>query len=217
VTDSPDDRPSRRRPSRGAAPSESSSPGSSTPEPGDDPLVADPGPGFVPGTDPGTPGSEEPGIPGDGELLAALEPEVSEEQVRAFLRNLGDGLHAVAGVGDLDWVMTDADQDRLGPPIARLAARYEPLRAVAARSDEAAVAIGMGLYTWRSLLERQAVLRAREREPTAVAPEQRTPGPPAPAPPTRPPASPPAGPTIDLPDNYVPAAERLRATRPPED
>jgi hypothetical protein len=184
-----------------AAESASSSPGSST----SDPFLGDAGPGFAPGADPGSPEA--------GPDLAPLIPEVSEEQVTSLLGNIGDGVHAVAGVGELDWVMTEADLARIGPPLTRIVNRHPELAALAAHSDEAAVAIGAGLYTWRSLLERQAVLRAQSNEPRAVKRER------APAPASNggaPGAAPAPGPTIETPDDYVPAAERLRATRPPE-
>jgi hypothetical protein len=188
-----------------------------------DELIGDAGPGFVPGA---APEAEQPGQAPDEPPPIDFALEVSEEQVRAFLRNVGDGLHAVAGVGELDWVFTDTDQDRLGPPLARLSNRYPALAMVAGRSDEAAVAIGMGLYTWRSLLERQAVLKAAEQRPRATAPPSERPAPaagprPAPPPPQTPPARPPGpdgpdGPSIELPEDYVTAADRLRATRPEE-
>lgn len=164
-----------------------------------DPFVGNSGPGFAPGADPGEPGDAGPEI-------AGLIPEVSVDQVRDVLRNVGDGAHAVIGVGELDWVMTEADLARIGPPMTRIVNRHPELAAIAAHSDELAVAIGAGLYTWRSLLERQAVLRADAATPQAV--RREPPAAPAAA------AVPGGGPSI--PPDYVPAAERLRATRPPE-
>lgn len=173
-----------------------------------DPFLGDAGPGFAPGADPGDSGPEL------GPEL--LPPElVSEEQIASLLGGLGDGAHAAFGVGQLDWVMTETDLRRIGPPLTRIVNRHPELAAVAAHSDELAVAIGAGLFTWRSLLERQAVLRVRADEPQAI---KREPGPSAPAPAgeTSSPAGP-GGPVIETPLDYVPAAERLRATREPRE
>jgi hypothetical protein len=156
-----------------------------------DPFAGDPGPGFTPGAT-----AAEPGEPGDQPALPGWPDDVAEEQVRSFLMTVGDAAHAVAGVGELDWRFTEKDQDRLAPPMTRITNRYETLRAVAGHSDELAVAIGMGLWGWRSMLERRAVLEAlaEGREPPRPAPAAARPEPgprPAPAPPTRPPAAPP--------------------------
>lgn len=187
-------------PPHGGAASGNSSAASQT----SDPFIGNAGPGFAPGDDPGDPADEPE--------LAALIPQVSEDQIRSLLGNVGDGAHALVGVGNLDWVMTETDLARIGPPLTRIINRHPELAAVAARSDELAVAFGAGLYTWRSLLERQAVLAVRANEPRPVK-HERTPAAapttPAPAPPDQP-----GGPTIEIPDDYVSAADRLRATRP---
>jgi hypothetical protein len=186
-----DESPSREPTTDPAAASSDSSGRSSA---ASDPFAGDAGPGFTPGTT-GEPGAE-PGEPGG---LPGWPEDVAEEQVRSILLTAGDALHALAGVGELDWRFTPKDQDRLAPPMTRIVNRYETARALAGHSDELAVAFGMGLYGWRSMLERRAVLQAIQegREPPAPAsspaPARPAPGPhgPAPAPPTRPPASPP--------------------------
>jgi hypothetical protein len=186
-------------PRPGAAGPESSSPGSSTSNGrADGPFVAGPGPGFSPADQP-PPSPDEPGSEPD---LAAFSPEVSEEQIRGLLLNVGDGLHAVVGVGELDWAMTETDLDRMAGPMCRIVNRYPALAAAAGHSDELAVSIGAGLWTWRSLLERRAVMHTRRRDEPAQAD--------APTPESM------AGAGPSMPDDYVPLADRLRATRPEE-
>jgi hypothetical protein len=195
--------------------SASSRAGSSTSN-GAGPFVGDAGPGF----DAAGAGDAPPA--GPDVPLEAFTPDVDEEQIRSALRNLGDGAHAVIGVGELDWCMTQTDLERIAPPLTRIVNRYPALAAAAGHSDELAVAIGTGLYTWRSLLERQAVLRARETEDAAASPA----GPPRPAAAPSPRAAPggpaaaatpmPGGATVETPAGYTAAADRLRATRPQE-
>jgi hypothetical protein len=137
-------------------PAEGSSAASST---GSDPFVGNTGPGFDP-TRNGSGSGPDP-VAADGLQPVLQIPEVTEDQIRAVLANGGDGIHALFGVGDFDWVMTQADLNRIAPPLTRIVNRYEPLQAAAGFSDEAAVAIGFGLYGWRTALERRVVARAR--------------------------------------------------------
>jgi hypothetical protein len=192
-----------------AAP-EASSEASST---GSDPFVGKIGPGFDPTRDNGS-GPDPVGFASDepAGLLLPI-PDVSEEQVRSVLGNGGDMLHALVGVGEYDLVMTEADLDRIAPPLTRIVNRYEPVKAVAGHSDEAAVAIGFGMYGWRTALERRAVNRAKADRPV--------PGEQIHQPAARP-AEPFAG---DVPDNlhalsveegYQPMGIRLGPTPPPE-
>lgn len=178
------------RPEKAEDPAAASFAGSST----NSPYVAGPGPGF------------DSSIPPPPPPQAGEEPELSafalgweESQVHDWLLNAGDLAHAGFGIGESDWAMTKADLERIAPPMTRILNRFEPSRAIAAYSDPAAVAMGFGMYGWRSALERTAVLRARERaKDLGVAP--------APAGPEGPPGEEP----------YISAADRLRATRPPE-
>lgn len=167
--------------------------GSST----ESPYVAGPGPGF----DPNAPLGEPPPLDQDPPELSPFELGWTPEQVESWLLNGGDLAHAAFGVGEHDWAMTKADLERIGPPLTRILNRFEPTRAAAAYSDAGAVAIGFGMYGWRSSLERIAVMRARER-----AEEQLGGTAPAPAP-----AEGPAAPS-----DFIPAAERLRQSPPPE-
>jgi hypothetical protein len=144
------------------------------------------------------------------------EPDVSvfdigweEKQVHDWLLNAGDLAHAGFGVGEHDWAMTKADLERIAPPLTRILNRYEPSRAVAAFSDPAAVAMGFGMYGWRSALERAAVMKARARaEELGMAPSGGAGSMSSSASPEG------TGPTV--PEDYISAADRLRATRPPE-
>jgi hypothetical protein len=140
-------------------PAEDSSAASST---GSDPFVGNTGPGFDP-TRNGSGPAPDPVAADDGLQPVLQIPEVTEDQIRAVLGNGGDMLHALVGVGDYDWVMTQADLGRIAPPLTRIVNRYEPLQAAAGFSDEAAVAIGFGMYGWRTALERRSVQRAREQ------------------------------------------------------
>lgn len=135
-------------------PSAGSSTGSST----SSPYVAGAGPGFDPSQPPPIADSDEQ----REERGAAFLAEWEEQQVSDWLKNAGDLAHAGFGIGDYDWVMTQRDLERIAPPLTRILNRYEPTRAVAEYSDPAAVAIGFGLYGWRSALERIHVLRAQQ-------------------------------------------------------
>jgi hypothetical protein len=160
------------------------------------PYIAGPGPGFDPSSAPPPPPDvgEEPDV-------AGFQAGWEEEQVHDWLLNAGGLGHAAFGVAEQDWSMTQADLKRIAPPLTRILNRFEPAAALAAYSDPAAVAMGFGMYGWRSALERTAVLRARARAEEL--------GGEAPAP-----ASAGEGPA--MPEDFTPAAERLRATRPPE-
>ncbi len=175
--------------------------GSST---SDSPYAAGPGPGFDAGAPPPTPPepAEEPGADA-GAFALGWE----EKQVQDWLLNAGDLAHAAFGVSERDWQMSQADLERIGPPLTRILNRFEPSRAVAAYSDPAAVAMGFGMYGWRSALERTQTLRARQRaDELAGSSGSVTPQPPAPGE---------EGPAAA--DGYISHADRLRATRPPEE
>lgn len=158
-------------------------------------LVGDPGPGF-------DPLEKLEQLPEVGPELPEVVPAVSEEQVRTGLLTFGDGVHAAVGVGEFDWVMTERDLARIAPPLARIVNRHEQLRVVAAHSDEAAVAVGAGLWAWRSLLERRAVQAAHAAEPDVQPPPTAGGEPPA------------ATAVVETPPDYVTAADRIRASRP---
>jgi hypothetical protein len=191
----------------GEAAADSSAASSTSERHSGSPYAAGPGPGF----DPRTPPPEPPSAPGE-EDLAAFAPGWEVEQVSDWLLNAGDLAHAAFGVGETDWAMTQADLKRIAPPATRILNRFEPTRAVAAYSDPAAVAIGFGMYGWRSAIERTAVLRARARAEAEAA--GRPPFGPAPEP------APNAGPEPSfegpaVAPGYETAAQRLARTRPP--
>jgi hypothetical protein len=121
------------------------------------PYTGDPGPAFDAGAAPG----EVPGVEDAGPALPREKWE--EEQVDEWLTAFGHGLHELVGVGERDWEMTETDLQRIVPAATRILNRYEPLRKAAEYSDAGMVAYGTGMYGWRSMLERQAVLRARAR------------------------------------------------------
>jgi len=176
------------------------------------PFVGDTGPGFNPDRQPPP---REDGYPAgvDAPPVAIEIPVIEEGQVRSVLKNGGDLVHAGVGVGELDWVMTDVDQDRIAPPLTRIINKHEQLARVMGHSDELAVAIGAGLYTWRSLLEREAVLKVHKANAGAPPP------PPPPPPPAD--AGPPPGTTqvggLTVPEGYIPLAFRGRAQPPPQE
>jgi hypothetical protein len=167
-------------------------------------LIGDTGPGFDSAAAPPPPsGPAALSVP-------ELVPAVDEQQIRDLLLTGGDGLHLLFGVGELDWVMTQRDLERIAPPLTRIINRYEPLARVAGQSDFLLVAFGSGMYAWRSMLERQAVLQAREAEQAGqearLVPERPEPGAGAVNP-----AS-----VAEIPDDYETYAERLARTRAPQ-
>lgn len=138
-------------------------------------------------------------------------PEIPEDKVRSVLFVGGDGLHAIAGVGEYDWVMTQRDLERIAPPLTRILNRYDAAKVAAGYSDELSVVVGFGLYGWRSMLERVAVLRAQE----AGAPTQREAAPSRPAPAPAPPPAPPAQTPAPAWPEDVPREPRAAAPEPP--
>lgn len=178
---------SQTEPSASAA---ASSPGSST----SSPYTESPGPGFdAKQAPPEAPAPEQ-------ELPPAFELGWEQDKVESWLTNAGDLAHATMGVADADWAMTKADLERIAPPLTRILNRYEPMRAVAAYSDPASVAVGFGMYGWRSALERAQIQRAQEQAKDIAGSVT--------------PLADGDGPAIA--DEFIPAADRLRATRPPE-
>jgi len=181
------------------------------------PFVADPGPGF----DADAAAAAAAAAQADADAQARESddagawqtPPVPEEKVRSVLLVGGDALHAAIGVGEYDWRATDADLRRISPPLTRIINRYDLARAAAGYSDEVALAGGVGLWAWRSLLERRAVLSGHRDIPPP--PETREPPPAAPPPP---PPPPPAGPEppvvpVDVAPGYITNAERIRRAR----
>lgn len=199
------------------------------------PYTTGEGPGFDPRTPPTMQES-----PADQEARGDLFAEAWEvEQVQGHLRTAGELAHGAFGVAQRDWELTERDLERIGEPLARILNRYEPTRAVAAFSDPAAVAVGFGLYGWRSSLERMHALKAAqqaadEAAPGGVAPGFTPPPPeagpppgwsaaangtPAPAPVPEPgPGQPGHIPVEDEHGQPMQSfADQLKQTRPPED
>lgn len=165
-----------------------------------------------------------PGIPELGAPVALGEGAVDEqalaeeikllpgwerETVEQFLSGTGHGLHMLIGAGEKDWLLTRTDLDRIAPPLTRILNRYEPAMRASVYADPLLVAHGLGLYGWRSALQRQAALRARAEAQgdTYVDVTEE----PAPAPP--PGAVPwPDRPGVDVDgiDPYIPYADRRR-------
>lgn len=130
------------------------------------PYTASAGPGFDERqTPPEAPTEEAQGI-------GAFAAEWEQEQVSDWLKNTGALMHAGFGVGEHDWEMTRADLERIAPPATRILNRYQFTKAIAAYSDPAAVAIGTGLWGWRSTLERIAVLQAAREAEEGAQPAQ---------------------------------------------
>jgi hypothetical protein len=121
--------------------------------------------GYVEGRGPGIPElpAGDQAVAGaaalEGDALLAL-PGWEQEAVEQFLSGTGHGLHFLLGAGEKDWLMTRADLDRIAPPLTRILNRYEPTMRASVYADPLLVAHGTGLYAWRSVLQRQAALRA---------------------------------------------------------
>lgn len=113
------------------------------------------GPGAAPGGAPPAPGPEHPDLE---------RPKWDQETIEQFLRGTGAGIHMLAGVSERDWLMTEKDLERIGPPLTRICNRYEPVLRLAPVADPLLVAHGFGLYGWRSALERQRAMRDMREE-----------------------------------------------------
>ena len=98
----------------------------------------------------------------------AQEPTVlpgwEQEQIEAFLRGTGAGVHMLAGKAESDWLMTAEDLARIAPPLTRICNRYEPTLRLSPIADPLLVAHGMALYGWRSALEAKRAQRDAEEE-----------------------------------------------------
>ncbi|MTD43844.1 hypothetical protein GKE82_05875 [Conexibacter sp. W3-3-2] len=73
--------------------------------------------------------------------------------------------HTLVGVGDTDWVHTEADLSAIAPPLTRILNRYPATAAAAVMGDEVMLITGVGGYAVRSYLERKATLAARAAAP----------------------------------------------------
>jgi hypothetical protein len=123
-------------------------------------YVEGPGPG-IPELPPGAPVDEQ--FAAEQQPIDAL-PGWEQETVEQFLRGAGAGLHMLAGVCERDWLMTQADLERIAPPLTRIANRYEPVLRLSPMADPLLVAHGFALYGWRSALERKRALRDLQDE-----------------------------------------------------
>jgi hypothetical protein len=117
-----------------------------------------------------------PGIPDLGPLPEGdelegqpqpLDPNLGWEQetVEQFLRGTGAGLHLLIGKGEKAFLMTMEDLGRIGPPLTRILNRYEPTLRASVYADPLLVAHGLGLYGWRSAIQRQNAINATKQDP----------------------------------------------------
>lgn len=131
-----------------------------------------------------------PDAPAPGELRTPPpDVEWTQRQVRSLLEVQGRATHAVVGVGEQDWLHTEADLAAIAPPLTRILNRYPATAAAAAIGDEALLIAGVGGYAMRSWLERKQELQRRAATAAAPAPRDAGPGT------TAPPAATPQGPT----------------------
>lgn len=122
---------------------------------------------------------EESGGPGISELPERVEipaddvagaqevpqyPGWDQETIEVFLKGTGVGIHQLIGQTEKDWMMTEKDLERIGPPLTRIANRWEPALKLSPIADPLLVAHGMALYGWRSALEAKRAQRDREEE-----------------------------------------------------
>lgn len=97
--------------------------------------------------------------PVGGEVLEPQFPGWSQDAIEAFLKGIGHGVHMMIGQGEQDWLMTKQDLERMGPPLTRIANRWEPALRLSPYADPLLVAHGAALWAWRSVLERQRAIR----------------------------------------------------------
>lgn len=143
---------------------EEPSPASGTPsQAADSTFVADPGAPFDPEAAGEPPELEREPSPGELHALPGLEGW-EQDAIEGVLTGQGALLHAIAGVGEQDWLYTEADLAAIAPPLTRILNRYPATRAAAGTGDELALMFGLGAYTTRSWAERRAVLAELEAE-----------------------------------------------------
>lgn len=178
----PSPNPSPESPSPSAE--EGSSTASAKPSSPGSPFIEHPGPDFDP--EHAEPGPEAPAAePEAGALYALPEvaPEWEEKAVQELLTLQGRGVHALIGVGQSDWIHTEADLVAIGGPLTRILNRYPATRAAAAFGDPILLATATGMYAIRSVEERRAVLAilaAQQEVPVTGEPAPPGSGPPEP-------------------------------------
>jgi hypothetical protein len=123
-------------------------------------FVGDAGPAFAADGQNAREGFAAPEIAPDPALAFGWE----EDSVRSILTAKGGVLHMLAGVGDQDWLYTEADLMAIAPPLTRILNRYPVTQAAAGTGDELAVLIGVGGYATRSYIERKAILESAAEE-----------------------------------------------------
>jgi hypothetical protein len=133
-----------------------SAPASTTSRAASGVFIDDPGPAFDARAAAAVPQPE----PVAAEPLPSLMWE--EQMVRGVLTAQGAALHMAVGVGESDWKYLETELDTIAGPLTRILNHYPATQALAAGGDAMAASIGFGAYGLRSILERRAVLAARE-------------------------------------------------------
>lgn len=110
-----------------------------------------------------------PELPSEVQMGGAPVPDMpqvlpgwEEDTVRQFLMGGGAGIHLMIGQGEKDWLMTEADLNRIAPPMTRIMNRWEPALKLSPYADPLLVAHGMALYGWRSALERARAIKDKQ-------------------------------------------------------
>lgn len=86
-----------------------------------------------------------------------------EQAVTEHLEMVGGIVHELWGKAETDWVMSERDLQRIGPPLTRILNRYEPTARAAIASDPILLGYGTTMYAYRSILQARAAV-AEERE-----------------------------------------------------
>jgi hypothetical protein len=99
-----------------------------------------------------------------GDPLAAMAPEVTEQQCRDLLAMVGSAASMLGADEDLpeQWEFTDAELDELAPILTRIANRHLWMRRLIAKGDGIFLAFGFARYLKRNVQDGQAARAARE-------------------------------------------------------
>jgi len=108
--------------------------------------------------------------PADTSRVDVVEPEFPGwdlEHIESLLKGTGAGVHLLLGQNEREWLMTKADLERMGPPLTRIANRWQPALRLSPLADPLLFSYGAVLYVWRNALAMER--RKKDRLAAAAA------------------------------------------------
>lgn len=121
-----------------------------------------PGPGIAPVAELEDPAAEPAGA-GTAELV---QDTWAEETWRQIIEGVGELAHAAAAIDpdSREWKATEADLDRIVPPLTRISNRHQVIAQFAPAADPLLVAHGLVMYAARNVIDRRRIRAEVEAE-----------------------------------------------------